>query len=54
MCTSRQTSHSKYTLLHDLACNIASYIAQVGVVYYHEPKVSENAAHECNNCQYAH
>ena len=35
------------TLLHELVCNIASYC----VWYLHELnfKVSENAAHECNN-----
>ena len=29
--------------------NLPSYIAQVGAWYLYEPKVSENAAHKCNN-----
>ena len=34
-------------LLHKLVCNIASYCMNG---YFQEPQVSENTAHECNNC----
>ena len=34
-------------LLHELVCNITSYCKWVW--YFHLPKASEKAAHECNN-----